>query len=214
MLPAVLAILAAAADTWTTLRGVRRGLREGNPAGCRVALAAKWAAVGGAVWYGDPVLLGVLALLYVGAALWNVRALRRAGLLALALLAAPPALACAEHACSNDPRVLGDERLAWDPAERATSYEVCDLAETACVTTSAPELLVDGTSLAERMGVLRVRACNEVGCSPWSAGVEFEPVADLRHTNCRQRPEPDGWGCDTCEVPSQGWRRLPHLPEC
>ena len=122
---------------------------------------------------------------------------------------------CILAACSNDPAVLGDERLAWDPSERATSYEVCDVAETACVTTSAPELLIDGTSLAERMGLLRVRACNEIGCSPWSAeAVEFIPTADLRVTNCRDRGPVDGWGCDTCELPTQGWRRLPHLPLC
>lgn len=126
---------------------------------------------------------------------------------------------CVLAECSNDPDVLGDERLAWDAVELATSYEVCSNSG-ACVTTSAPELLLPGTSLADRMGLVRVRACdahNQLeapACGDWSEPVEFLPIADLRHVNCRDRGPVDGWGCDTCELPTQGWRRLPHLPLC
>lgn len=91
-----------------------------------------------------------------------------------ALLAAP----CQEHACSNDAPVCGDEGLAWDPAPGATWYEIHRDVRTAgvvtgwrrCAQTTVPEFVVAAGSPCRlrREYALRVRACNDAGCSDLS----------------------------------------------
>lgn len=134
-----------------------------------------------------------------------------------------PVVPCHAQECSNDPvpvgaaGVLGDERLCWDPSERATSYEVCTVDEAACVTTAETCLTVAGTSLVARNDTawLKVRACNHSNpeappsCSAWTPDpVEFMPFVCLMSGR--------GWprnGCEDLCYP-RAPRRFPHLARC
>lgn len=110
---------------------------------------------------------------------------------------------CQSHECSNDvDGVLGDETLCWDAALAAKWYDVKRLEDGEpcingwgglCVEVAGTACLVPDTTAN-----LQVRACNSIGCSPWSLeSVEFLPFACL-------------FGEGNCERPCEGYlvRRL------
>ena len=126
-------------------------------------------------------------------------------------------LLCAATVCSDDMLgVLGNERICWDPAARATSYEVA-ADGVLCVSVLEPATCDDLLSTC-RGDAIRVRACNSAGCAAWSAPVEVLPFACTRAVECHRSDDGDSRndGCTTCEQPC--WigapRRLSHLLEC
>jgi hypothetical protein len=101
---------------------------------------------------------------------------------------------CRSHDCSNDrDGVLGDETLRWDATPDATYYEVRrDESTDPCLSNVADtSVLVAGTACVEpdTTAWLRVRACNDAGCGPWTEeAIEFLPFA------CFEQP---GEECET-----------------
>jgi hypothetical protein len=130
----------------------------------------------------------------------------------------PALLLCVLSLCSDDMvGVLGNERICWDAAARAGTY---DLAAdgTACVSVIAPETCT--TLPPECRGeALRVRACNAAGCGGWSGPVEVLPFACVRQRlACTFSDDGDARNdrCEVCEYPcfSGAPRRLLSVPEC
>ena len=124
---------------------------------------------------------------------------------------------CVMDSCSDDSAgVLGNERLCWDDSDGATNYEIA--ADGAlCVSVLAPATC-DTILPTCRGDAVRVRACNEVGCSAWSDPVEVLPYACIRTTGCAYSDDGDSRndGCQTCESRcfDGAPRRLPTLQEC
>lgn len=110
-------------------------------------------------------------------------------------------LLCVATLCSDDVLgVLGNERICWDAAERAESYDIeADGAPCYSVLASSTCETLDASC---RGDAVRVRACNVAGCSAWSNPVEVLPFSCLRGESCE---EPCWAGAPT---------RLPHIPQC